>query len=489
MKNHQRFLPGIHFSYFRSRRGKSARRLLIEKAKLRQRSLSILSQQLEDLVPAAMLEQSDVSAFSRRRIYTKARTFWGFFSQILDADGGCREAVRRIQAGLSIEQKKMPSASTAAYCKARAKLDTETLRRILIRTTDALALCSKPSALNQRRVVVADGTGLSMPDTAENQDRWPQSRTQKPGCGFPYARLLALFDLSTGGHLSHALGNKHNAELPALRTQWDALKGGDILLGDGGFCSYFDMAQLQLREIDSVVALKRRKPVPADQATAILGPDDLLIQWDRPRWNNGNSYTAEALEQTPNALPLRQIKVTIKEPGFRTQSLHLVTTLTDPEAYPAQQLIELYRRRWQVELYFRDIKSTMGMDVLRCRKPGLVENEILMHLIVYNSLRWIMIKAQSRFSDSGARISFKASMQAIRQWEPMTIPQHMTAQQLLQQSANLLWAIAAATVPDRPGRSEPRCLKKRPKQFQRMTHPRAIMKVVPHRGKRAKKAA
>jgi hypothetical protein len=427
---------------------------------------------------------------ARRRVFSRAQTFWGFFSQILDADGGCREVVRRLQAARSGQGAALPSSSTAAYCKARAKLDTGTLQAILQHTTDALTPYSQPhKALNDRRVVVVDGTGLSMPDTAENQARWPQFHLQKPGCGFPSARLLALFDLSTGGHIAHHFGNKHDSELAALRHLWPALTPNDILLGDRGFCSYFDMAQLQARQVDTVVTLKKRHPVKTGDALKVLGEDDLLMQWPRPRWAKHYRYAQADWDTLPEQLVLRQIKVTVREPGFRSQSFHVITTLTDPVAYPAQVLADLYRQRWQVELYLRDIKTTLGMDVLRCRTPNLVVKELTMHWIVYNCLRLMMCKAaQTNRSVGQAKISFKACIQAIRQWTAWAaqLKSGATHRRLFNE---LLWAIATATVTDRPGRNEPRCVKRRPKNYQRMTQPRAVMRVTPHRGKRAKKAA
>lgn len=449
-----------------------------------------LSRTFGETVPTGLLEQSQDKDFSRRRVFTRTRTFWGFFSQILDADGGCQEVVRRVQAACSIQGEALPSSSTAAYCKARAKFDTDTLQAILQHGTDDLAAHSQSDpALNNRRVVVVDGTGLSMPDTAENQACWPQFQLQKPGCGFPSARLLALFDLSTGGHIAHHLGNKHDSELAALRPLWPALAPNDILLGDRGFCSYFDMAQLQARRVDTVVTLKKRKPVVARDALQVLGEDDLLIEWPRPRWAPHYRYTRAQWETLPEQLPLRQIKVRVNEPGFRTTSFYLVTTLTDPVAYPARALADLYRQRWQVELYFRDIKTTMDMDVLRCRTPELVTKEITMHWIVYNALRSIMLKAaRTQPSTSVRNISFKACIQAIRQWHAgANQPTSRTVQRRM--FRELLWAIATATVADRPGRNEPRCVKRRPKNYHRMTQPRDVMRVTPHRGKRAKNAA
>ena len=257
-----------------------------------------------------------------------------------------------------------------------------------------------------------------MPDTPANQEVWPQSASQKPGCGFPTARICACFSLESGALLNYAIGNKKNHELPLFRKQWQTFKQGDIFLGDKGFCSYFDIANLKKQGVDSVVTLARRTPVNTASSLKKLGPDDLLITWKRPVYNRKLSYSQDAREALPLKLVLRQVKVTVKYPGFRTQGFYIVTTLLDAMLYPAEELAELYFKRWDVELFFRDIKTTMGLDILRCQTPEMIRKEILMHFIAYNCVRQLMYEA-AEIADIGVRIvSFKGSVQAIRNWEP-----------------------------------------------------------------------
>lgn len=192
-----------------------------------------------------------------------AYTFWAFFSQVLDADGGCMEVIRKLQSYASIKGVKVPSSSTASYCTARKKLEERMLSDILAHTADRLEQMPEAGMVNNRRVIVVDGTGVSMPDTPQNQAVWPQLSSQKPGCGFPSARICACFSLESGALLSYAIGNKKNNELPLFRQQWKIFKKGDIFLGDKGFCSYFDIANLKKQGVDSVVTLARRTPVNA----------------------------------------------------------------------------------------------------------------------------------------------------------------------------------------------------------------------------------
>ena len=322
-----------------------------------------------------------------------------------------------------------------------------------------------------------------MPDTIANQLVWPQQRHQKAGCGFPQAAICACFCLQTGALLSHKVGNKKSHELPMLREQWDTFKPGDIFLGDKGFCSYFDLSRFKDRGVDSVITLARRIPVTEVEAVDVLGNDDLLIHWKKPVRNKASSYSQTDWEALPETLLLRQIKVNVNQPGFRAQGFNIITTLLDAKAYTADALADLYFQRWDVELFFRDIKTTMGMDILRCKTPDMVRKEIVMHLIAYNCIRYLMIEAAQQADEQVRRISFKGSVQALRQWEPhlnQTKISHQEQRRLIQ----LLYeSIADYIVPERPRRSEPRAVKRRPRPYQLLTAPRHEMQVAPHRGK------
>jgi len=483
MKSNVLFLP---FSLPKSRcKPRSEQQILAAKLqRLQQGSLSQLSECLGKFIPAQFLSPASSGDLSRRRIYSKVNTFWAFLSQVLDADGGCKEVVRKLQAVAALKSGTLPSSSTAAYCKARQKLDQTTLESILKHTAQGIQSVANPEIMNGRRVIVVDGTGVSMPDTDENQEKWPQQKHQKPGCGFPQAAICACFNLHDGTLLSHEIGNKKSHELPMLRKQWGIFKPGDIFLGDKGFCSYFDQFSLKDRGVDSVITLARRKPVTAAESVKVLGEDDLLIQWKKPvRRNKLSSYSQADWEGMPETLLLRQIKVTVKQPGFRVTSFHIITTLLDAEVYPAKEIADLYFQRWDVELFFRDIKTTMGMDILRCKTPEMVRKEILMYLIAYNCIRHLMIEAAEAKGVTLRRISFKGSVQALRQWEPHLNHGKMSRNDCIRLLRRLTDSIAGNIAPDRPGRSESRAVKRRPKSYQLLTKPRHEMKEIPHRSK------
>ncbi len=296
------------------------------------------------------------------------------------------------------------------------------------------------------------------------------------------ARLCACFCLQTGALLSHRVSSIQSGELTLLRQQWEPFKPGDILMGDKGFCRYYDVWKFQNMGVDTVTTLARRTPVEAAKATKSLAPDDWLITWPKPAWNGNLSYSREEWQTLPDHLALRQIKVEMTTPGMRSESFYLVTTLTDASRYTASDLADLYFQRWDVELFFRDIKTTLGMDVLRCRSPKMVEKEILMHFIAYNALRLLRVESAAEVGHAPRRLSFKGSVQALRQWEPQFSQTNDPNEQrrLLE---TLRSSIARHLVPCRPGRREPRCVKRRPKPFALLTAPRHQMVEIPHRGR------
>jgi len=456
---------------------------------LRQKSFSQLAECFGKFIPEKMLEPSRKKSHSRRRIFSKANTFWAFFSQVIDADGGCREVVRRIQAYASMNGLKLPASSTSAYCQARKKLRHSELMSIFKHISKRLDNVPERGFLKGRRVIVADGTGISMPDTPENQKEWPQQRQQKEGCGFPTARICACFSLVTGGVLSFEVGNKKSAELPLFRKQWDTFEQGDIFLGDKGFCSYYDLVNLKKRGVDSVITLARRAPINASAAHDVFGENDLLVSWKKPYWNKKAAYSKEEWEKLPAVLRVRQIQVKVTVPGFRTKSFHIITTLTDAEEYSATELADLYLQRWNVELFFRDIKTTMGMDVLKCKTPEMVHKEIVMHFIAYNGIRMLMYEAAEERGVDVSRLSFKGSLQALRQWEPHLNQVKISKRERFRILSALYDAISENEVPLRPRRQEPRCVKRRPKPYQLLTTARHLMKETFHRSKyRAKQA-
>src|SRR6266571_6205656 len=447
---------------------------------LRQQSLCHLELLLSPLLPPGLLSQADEGANSRDRVYSLRRTFFGFLYQVLNPDCPCRQVVRQIQALFALHNAGSVDEGTSAYCQARDRLPLDIFSRLrCAAAAHAQKVCQLWRGLC---VKVIDGTTASLPDTAKNQRAYPQPGGQKPGCGFPVLKLVGVFSLATGALLDYAKGNKHQHELNLLQKLLDQFKAGDLVLGDRGFNSYTLLALLLCRGAHSLFRLHQRRPADLRKGKR-LGKNDRLMVWRKPWLWQRPRYLSKAIwKRIPREVSVRVVRFTLAVPGFRAQSVTLVTTLLDSQAYPAEELARLYARRWHIELWFRHIKTSMGMEVLRCKSPQMVHKELEMFLIAYNFIRCLIAQAAAIHDVSLARVSFKGTVDSLRQFS-MAIAQAPSKRKQKQLMAQLLEVIACDEVPERLGRREPRAVKRRPKPYQLLNRPRHLMKELPHRSK------
>lgn len=319
------------------------------------------------------------------------------------------------------------------------------------------------------------------PTRPPNQRRWPQSSTQKKGLGFPCMKLVGIFSLESGSLESYATGTLHQHESTLFRSQWDKLEKGDVMLGDRGFCSYATLAQLARRGVDSVMRLHQARKASFREGRR-LGPDERLIQWKKPAQRT-DAWSLEEWEALPASMSLRLVRLHVRTPGFRTRSVTLVTTLTDPKAYPADELRALYAERWAVELHFHQVKILLGLDILACKAPEMVEKEALMHVIACNLIRLLMQQAANDHGADMARLSFKGALDTARHFAAAVHAARATPRRQDALIDEMLAIIASDAVPRRPCRSEPRAKKRRPKNYHLLTRPRHQMKVPAHRNR------
>jgi hypothetical protein len=325
-----------------------------------------------------------------------------------------------------------------------------------------------------------DGTGISMPDTEANQARWPQSKSQKPGCGFPLMNLVGIFCLHTGALLKSASGDRHCHETRLFQSIWDALKPGDLAVTDRGFCSFAAVAGLLARKVNCLMRLPENKMRKAIGSQLPKSANfDVIVPWKRPA-KCPRTMTPAEFDLLPESLPVRVVRYCIAKRGFRTQSVTLVTTLLDTNI-PTADLAELYFRRWSVELRFREIKIHLNMDILRCKTPHMIERELAMHIIAYNLVRCVMQKAALTHNVDLRRVSFKGCLDALRQFANALHGAEDKARTVTAMVDEMLRIIASDLLPYRPGRSEPRVRKRRPKNYRLMTKPRREMGPLPHR--------
>ncbi len=371
------------------------------------------------------------------------------------------------------------SPRTAAYCLARRRLLVEDLRDVHGEIADAI----EPDADEHdlwvgRRVKVVDGSSVSMPDTPENQAAYPQPSGQAAGCGFPVMRIVAVFSLLSGALLALGKGTLHVGEGALFRSLWETLCPADVVLTDCGLCSYAHVYLLAQRAIDVVMRNHQRRKVGV-HILKRLGPGDRLVAWHKtsacPNWMSLHEWN-----DLPDTFRIREIDCRVALAGFRTRSFVIVTTLLDAKAFPKAAFADLYRRRWRAELFLRDIKTTMGFDILRCKSPDMIERELWMHLIAYNLVRGRMHCAATTHRVPIERISFKGALATLRQWAPR-LAADRDEDRRLGMIDLLLHTLARDLLPHRPNRSEPRVRKRRPKNYPLLTKPRHVFVEIKHR--------
>jgi len=400
----------------------------------------------------------------RERLYGPLTTLELFTEQVLSADRSCQDAVAR---GLSLRVamgKPGCSLNSGPYCKARARLKLGLIEHLGRHLAGQLG-AKQPAQWRWRgrELKLADGTTVSMPDTAANQRCYPQNREQRPGLGFPLARIVGIVSLSSGAVLDWALGPCEGQESGETALLWNlapGLNASDVLIADRYFSGYFLLARLKQLGVDVLVQANGSRHTDF-RGGKRLGARDHLVHWQRPqrpRWMDAATY-----EQMPLSLLVREVRV---------GGLTLVTTLVNPKEVSKDELRELYTQRWNVELDLRSIKSTMQMDVLRCKNPQMVAKEVAVHLLAYNLVRALMAKAAQGAGVLPRQLSFKGALHLINAFQEAL--RRAPRARLLIMHAHLLGAIASLKLPHRPGRIEPRAVKRRPKEYPRLMQPRHI---------------
>ena len=408
----------------------------------------------------------------RDHLYTPVVTVLAFVAQIL-SDGSCRQAVGRVIATLVTEKQEAPSSNTSAYCQARGKLPESFFKGCLDKTSGKLEerADAKDLWLKRHRVLVVDGSSAQMPDTAENRAEFGLPSGVKAGCGLPIIFFVGIFSLATGVLRRLVIGAKGAHERHLFREGWDVFSPGDVALGDRGFCSYADIAQLQERGVHSVFRIFNRKPDFREGER--LCKEDHIVTWIKPLICP-RGMSEEEFKALPETLTVRELRIRIQCKGFRSQLVLLVTTFLDTKIYTKEVLADLYRRRWEAELDFRHIKTTLGMELLATKSPEMIRKEIHTYLIAYNLIRTLMWEAGCRYEIDPLRISLKGTLDHL-----ILFASHLataTEAEHTRLVQELLHLMARDIVPYRPNRVEPRVVKRRPKNYRRMTKPRQALK-------------
>jgi hypothetical protein len=415
----------------------------------------------------------------RDRVFSPVTTIWGFLSQVLSEDHSCRDAVSRIIAHRVAQGITVCSPNTASYCNARSRICTAVFSTLARRTAQELQTSIDDSwKWNGRSVFIFDGSSVSMPDTPENQQAYPQPPQQAAGLGFSLARIGVLLSLATGACHDLAIApyqGKGTGETNLFRQMYGTLQSGDVVLADALFDDYFIACELRNRNVDLVARAQYER---VGSRTAPISPAGEIIVWERPQKPRG--MTGEQYRSYPKNLTMRQVTVDARDKNNRAKQFKVVTTLLDP-SIDGKQIGDLYERRWDGEVDIRSIKSTMQMDILRCKTPDMVQKEIWTHLLAYNLLRTVMAVAANEHDTEPRKLSFKGAKQALTAFAPKIEAARAEDRGPLIDA--MLTTIAYHRVGDRSGRWEPRARKRRPKPATRLTQPRHVAKLPDNRSK------
>ena len=406
----------------------------------------------------------------RERLFTPLLTLWSFVGQCLSPDPSCRAAVARILA--TYGKPTGASSGTSPYCKARLRLPERLIEELGRTVAGRLERRVAPEQLwRGRRVRLLDGTGITTPDTPELVKAFGLPPNTKEGVGFPVAHAAGMVSWATGAVLGAAIDRLDYHERHLGRELWPLLSPLDVLMADAGFGSYGEIAMLLSQEVDGVYRMNGRRIVDFRRG-ARLGDGDHLVVWKRPAARP--QWLPEEFT-LPETLVVREIRFQVHQLGFRPKEIVLVTTLLDPVAFPKEDIAKLYRDRWEIEIDFRHIKTTMGMEPLKGKSPAMARKEIWAHLLAYNLIRTLMWEAAKRHGAAPMRLSFKGTIQRVLAWSGTmaAAPVH----QLPERYRELLARIAADIVPSRPDRVEPRCVKRRRKHYPTLGVPRPIARL------------
>ena len=431
-------------------------------------TLAQIEQRLARFVPTAAWQPRSTA---RPRPYSLTRTFWCFIWQMLQANASCREVVRQLQAAQALHTAVTLDDGTAAYCVARARLPLEALSQSVLDTAHAADRLSPPTeGLQGRRTLLVDATVLTLPDTPSLRAHYPQSTSQRPACGFPLLRVVVASSLRSGAFSYLTEGSYYQGEMQLFHRLVPKLHSEDIVIYDRAAGHYVAAAQLRARGIDLISLVSARLRARCSTGK-VLSKNERLVTWPKSQKKPGYFSTHE-WEQLPAQITMRVVRVLITDRNGRPKTIDLCTTLLDPLLYPAHALAEAMQKRWRLEMSLDDLKTTLRLDQLRCKTPALIWRELRAALIAHNVVRCLMAEAARTHAVALSRVSFKGTLDSFRHFST-ALAAARTYYRRKKIWLLLLKTIASDLIPFRPGRREPRVVKRRPKAFPPLTRPRS----------------
>lgn len=436
----------------------------------------------DDVLPAEFLAEIDPTR--RNRHFGHRPVFWAWLGQILELNASCSRAVTLIQTWCVKAGLVVPASDTSPYCKARRRVKDSFLRKILARIDQVLRRGMRPSDLWHGLVLKAfDGTSVKLMDTAANQARYPQPSSQKPGCGFPVMGVVGLLNISHGGWEGFTTGDYKLHDARAAQSLLGHVERGDLILADRAYCSYELVARIRQQGGECVMRLHQARHRKLDwRRGKKIGRCERLVTWEKPATQpEASDLSAEQWAALPDTMTVRYIKMGYEDRAGEKRMLVVVTTLLDPVKHDATEVIDLYARRWEIELKFRDVKTTMGMEEFAVKSPAMAHKTLLMMMIAYNLLRTVMQRSARHAEKPLSEMSFKGTIDVISSSHSLF---HGLARQRhrLRELRDQIVEVCATKILDiRPFRQEPRAVKRRPKPFQLLTAHRHVFREIPHK--------
>ena len=417
--------------------------------------------------------------FGRYGVYSTAMMVWSFLGQVLrdGKEASCQSAVARVVTYFQQMGVEPPTSDTGDYCRARSKLSEPALHELSHAIADELENSSNENWLwKGLHAYLVDGFTFTMPDTPKNQEEYPQSKSQKPGVGLPIARAVAMVSLATGSAMDVAMGKyagKETGETALFRSMFGSLHAGAIVVADRFYCSFLMIALLLGKQVQVCARMHHRRHVDFRRGRR-LGKYDHIILWirpARPAWMDEATYNT-----IPLTLELREIRYNVVEKGRRTKTLTVVTTLVNADQYTKEDIASLYGFRWNSELDIRSIKDSLNLGHVRCKSPAMVRREVWATLLAYNLIRATAAGAALLHDKQPRQISFTSTCQYVLSSWMLLSCGAISPEEIKGHCLALLSQIAECEVANRPGRLEPRVLKRRRHGYPLMQKPRDVLR-------------
>lgn len=488
MKTNNPFLPG--FSSKLQGRARRRQLELVRRARqeAREASLNGLAALFADILPVEWLD--GIATDARRRFYTQVTVFWAWTSQIFKQNESCAEAVNEIQRWHDRAGLEAPKFDTSSYCKARIKMPDEFLDQIHARIEDHAGRHVGADHLwCGHRVKAIDGTSVKLMDTPANQAEFPQPGSQKPGCGFPVMGVVGVLDLGRGTWSELVTCPYRQHDIRGFYQLAGTFRSGEVVVGDRAFCSFEMIGLLAAREVGSVMRVHQRRDAKAGwRSGKRLDRDSRMVTWSKPRQKGRAGLCDVEWAALPETMELRCVRTRAPGRDGKMRTIYLVTTLLDADAYPCEEIASLYNERWGIEVKIRDVKTTMGFEMLRVKTPEMARRSVRMIQLAYNLIKARQAKALHGLPIQIDEMGFKWSLDLINDRKTDFDGEAHRPVRLRQRRDQFDARLAERIIPIRPDRQEPRAIKARPKPYQLLTKPRSEFCEIQHRSRyRARK--